>query len=170
MKFGEIVKEHRGQLGISQQRLAELSGLSIATIQVIESGRGNPTLEILEKISKVLSLNVEVISKKTNWDLLCNYGLGLTSESKDKTPLQPKKLPQLLTSACLELKNSNGIYDKERYLVATEALVLAIKNHYPTFFKTHVDIPIIKYFIPKKITGKHIKLYRYSKGVLGTYL
>lgn len=42
MNIREVVKERRGVLGISQIDLAEMAGISLATVKVIERGAGNP--------------------------------------------------------------------------------------------------------------------------------
>ncbi len=52
------IKERRSQLGISQQDLAEISEVSLATIKDIERGKGNPSLTTLEKIADVLGMEV----------------------------------------------------------------------------------------------------------------
>lgn len=44
--------------GVSQNRLAELSGLSRSGIRHFESGDTNPTLYFLLKIGKALEVNV----------------------------------------------------------------------------------------------------------------
>ena len=161
-------------MGLSQQKLAELSQLSIATIQNLETDKSNPTLKVIESISSVLNFNIEIIPHRTDWELLSYYGLGLTTDndkpSNFKKNRSKHELVDLLISACLEIKNSKTITDKGRYQVAVESLVLALKNHYGKTFIESLSQPIIKEFIPKEILGKHLKLYRYSKSILGEYL
>ena len=41
MNLREVVKERRGVLGISQIDLAEMAGISLATVKDIERGAGN---------------------------------------------------------------------------------------------------------------------------------
>jgi transcriptional regulator with XRE-family HTH domain len=41
MNLREVVKERRGVLGISQLDLAEMAGISLATVKDIERGAGN---------------------------------------------------------------------------------------------------------------------------------
>jgi y4mF family transcriptional regulator len=57
----EIIKERRISLGITQEHLAELSGLGLRTIKAIEGGKGNPTLETVEKITDVLGMRLELV-------------------------------------------------------------------------------------------------------------
>ncbi len=58
MDIAKDIKERRSQLGISQQDLAEISEVSLATIKGIERGKGNPSLTTLEKIADVLGMEV----------------------------------------------------------------------------------------------------------------
>lgn len=56
--IGTIIKERRAQLGISQQDLAEFSGVGIATVKDIERGVANPSLITLQKLLDVLGLEM----------------------------------------------------------------------------------------------------------------
>ncbi|MEW7281229.1 helix-turn-helix domain-containing protein [Aquimarina sp. 2201CG1-2-11] len=51
------IKELRNQKGMSQEFLAEESGLSLRTIQRIEKGESNPTGESLKRLSNALNVN-----------------------------------------------------------------------------------------------------------------
>jgi len=51
------LKELRNQKGMSQEVLADESGLSLRTIQRIEKGATNPTGESLKRLSNALSVN-----------------------------------------------------------------------------------------------------------------
>lgn len=61
MHFSELIKtikERREALQVTQERLAELSGVGLRTLKQLESGKGNPTLSTLHKISDVLGMEV----------------------------------------------------------------------------------------------------------------
>ena len=61
MHFKELVntiKERREALQVTQESLAELSGVGLRTLKQFESGKGNPTLLTLQKISDVLGMEV----------------------------------------------------------------------------------------------------------------
>lgn len=58
MTLSVIISSRRKTLGISQNDLAEMSGVSLATIKNIERGAGNPSLETVEKILAVLGLEI----------------------------------------------------------------------------------------------------------------
>ncbi len=54
----KIVKERRDTLHVTQEALAQLSGVGLRTLKQFESGKGNPTLQTLQKIADVLGLEV----------------------------------------------------------------------------------------------------------------
>jgi len=54
----EIIKARREALQVTQETLAELSGVGLRTLKQLESGKGNPTLLTLQKIADVLGLEV----------------------------------------------------------------------------------------------------------------
>jgi transcriptional regulator with XRE-family HTH domain len=49
-EIGRRLKKIRTQLGLSQRRLAKVSGVANATISQIEAGRLNPTVSMLKKV------------------------------------------------------------------------------------------------------------------------
>ena len=63
MEFYAIIKERRGLLRLTQQDLADYSGLSLRIIKSIESGKGNPSIGTLRKIAEVLGL--EILDRKS---------------------------------------------------------------------------------------------------------
>lgn len=60
IKFGSIIKERRRILKINQEDLSEISEVALHTISDIESGKGNPTLQVMTKICGVLGLELSV--------------------------------------------------------------------------------------------------------------
>lgn len=59
MDLATNISSRRKTLGISQNDLAEMSGVSIATIKNIERGAGNPSFETVEKIISVLGMDIQ---------------------------------------------------------------------------------------------------------------
>ncbi|MBW7846098.1 MAG: helix-turn-helix transcriptional regulator [Bacteroidia bacterium] len=55
-----IIRKRRDALGYSQKELAEKSGVHLRSINNIESGKGNPSLDTLLKIVEVLRLELLV--------------------------------------------------------------------------------------------------------------
>ncbi|MBL7965575.1 MAG: helix-turn-helix domain-containing protein [Prolixibacteraceae bacterium] len=62
----KIVKERKEILEINQVTLAELSEVGIATLKRFESGKGNITLNNLQKIIDILGLEIKVELKNTD--------------------------------------------------------------------------------------------------------
>jgi len=52
----KTIKERREALKVTQEGLAELSGVGLRTLKQLESGKGNPTLSTIHKISDVLGM------------------------------------------------------------------------------------------------------------------
>ena len=66
MSFYNIIKERRSILGLTQQDLAEYTGLSVRIIKSIESGKGNPSMSTLSKIADILGLEIIMKVKELN--------------------------------------------------------------------------------------------------------
>ena len=58
MELSKTIKERRSSLKISQADLAEMAGVSLATVKDIERGKGNPSILTLEKLLDVLGLEL----------------------------------------------------------------------------------------------------------------
>lgn len=61
MHFEEIIKqlkERRATLSVTQEMLADSSGVSLRALKQFESGKGNPTLATLSKLCDSLGLEV----------------------------------------------------------------------------------------------------------------
>jgi len=61
MHFTELIKtikERREVLQVTQETLAELSGVGLRTLKQFESGKGNPTLHTLQMVADVLGMEV----------------------------------------------------------------------------------------------------------------
>jgi transcriptional regulator with XRE-family HTH domain len=65
-KIIQIIKERKDILRINQEYLAELSEVGIATLKRFESGKGNITLNNLQKVADVLGLELKLELKKPN--------------------------------------------------------------------------------------------------------
>ena len=57
-EFIKAIKERREMLKVTQESLAELSGVGLRTIKQFESGKGNPTLQTLQKIADLLGMEL----------------------------------------------------------------------------------------------------------------
>jgi len=62
-KLGDKIRQRRELLGLLQPQLATLSGTNTRTIQLVEQGKGNPTLDTLLHLIEPLGLNLELVLK-----------------------------------------------------------------------------------------------------------
>lgn len=60
----KTVKERRDMLRITQETLAEVSGVGLRTLKQFESGKGNPTLLTLTKLADVMGMELVLKVKK----------------------------------------------------------------------------------------------------------
>jgi transcriptional regulator with XRE-family HTH domain len=58
------VKERREMLKITQENLAELSGVGLRTIKQLEAGKANPTYKTLQEIADVLGFELVLQVKR----------------------------------------------------------------------------------------------------------
>lgn len=57
-KFGEAIRKARTAAGLTQEDLADRSGLDRSYIGGVERGERNPTLSVIEKIAAGLGVSV----------------------------------------------------------------------------------------------------------------
>lgn len=66
-RFGKAIRRRRRELDLSQEHLAEISGLHRTYISSIERGHRNPSLENIENLTKALNISISA--------LFANYGI-----------------------------------------------------------------------------------------------
>jgi transcriptional regulator with XRE-family HTH domain len=60
------MKSRRDTLSLSQLDLAEMAGISLATVKDIERGKGNPSLATIQKVLDVLGMEMVFKVRKFN--------------------------------------------------------------------------------------------------------
>lgn len=65
MVLSDIIKSRRAKLRLSQVDLAEMAGVSLATVKDIERQKGNPSIRTVEKLLEVLGLEMEFRIRQT---------------------------------------------------------------------------------------------------------
>lgn len=58
LELGQAVKRMRQLSGLTQPAFAKHRGISVLTLKNIETGRGNPTVETLNRIGRIFGLRV----------------------------------------------------------------------------------------------------------------
>ena len=64
--YGNIIKERRKELSITQRELAALAGIGINTLTKIERGEANPSLKIVLRVLDTLGLEMNIKIKSMN--------------------------------------------------------------------------------------------------------
>lgn len=135
--LGEKIKELRKAGGFSQRSFAEKSGVAYATLQDIEGGQSNPTVDTLEAIGRLLGVPiVQLFNVAEGGKLPAEYatskalkGLKQLSTGKKKRSdaqmlsargkrLEPK-IPPSLASALAFLEKFEGLSPERKALVST---------------------------------------------------
>jgi transcriptional regulator with XRE-family HTH domain len=62
-KLGQRIRERRLELKMTQAKLADTTGLDRTYISGLESGRRNPALKNLGKLSKALKISIDQLMK-----------------------------------------------------------------------------------------------------------
>jgi len=64
--IGKNTRQFRKKLGLSQDKLSKLAGVSYNTILKIESGENpNPTIETAQKIAKTLGVSLDELLRSS---------------------------------------------------------------------------------------------------------
>lgn len=59
--FGPAVRRHRELLRLSQEELADRSGIDRTYISGVERGVRNPTLDVMQRIARGLGVDLDVV-------------------------------------------------------------------------------------------------------------
>ena len=65
-KLISTLKDRRDNLRLTQEALAEMAGINLRTLKQFERGKGNPTLDTLQKLADVVGLELVFQVKKMN--------------------------------------------------------------------------------------------------------
>lgn len=79
-ELGSILRQRRKLAGITQRDLAALSDLAVHTLSDLESGKGNPTLEVLSRVCGVLGLEIRLSPRPITGFVPAGTDDGTTNE------------------------------------------------------------------------------------------
>ena len=135
MDIGPIIKERRTRLKLSQQDLAEFAEVGIATIKDIERGKGNPSLQTLQKILNVLGIPLRFYDLRgiENEETL-NYYVNIMSKYNGKDVNSSDNINAIFYT--MDYKKEGTIIEKMEekifeQLVKFERPILFIITKYP---------------------------------------
>lgn len=63
-ELGNMIRERRKTLRITQPHLAEMAGISESTLYKIENSKANPTIKVLNQVAEILGLEIMLEVKK----------------------------------------------------------------------------------------------------------
>ena len=58
--LGKKIQKRRREMGLTQEDVADRVGISRAYMGYIEQGRNAPSLKVLEKITKILKISIDI--------------------------------------------------------------------------------------------------------------
>ena len=64
MDIGQEIRKRRQELRLTQQSLADISGVSVRMIKSIEGKYANPSIRTVEKLLKSLNLGLEIMEMR----------------------------------------------------------------------------------------------------------
>jgi transcriptional regulator with XRE-family HTH domain len=122
---------------LSQSELANSSGVSLATLQKIEAGRANPSLNTLQSLFSILGIGLTTFSIQAdlNFDSLIPLGLPLMENqnlSKSQKVPTAKELVRELGKISNLLKS---IPVESRFEKSLISFLWALEDHYPEIWK-----------------------------------
>jgi transcriptional regulator with XRE-family HTH domain len=66
MELFKVIKDRRALLDLTQQDLADITGVGLRTIKLIESAKGNPSVGTLSKLGQALGLDLIFQLRRTD--------------------------------------------------------------------------------------------------------
>ena len=96
--LGQRIRNYRTAKGLSQEKLAELSGCHHTYIGQIERGEKNATIESIEKISSALNISLSKLFEKLGdqEDLTRNIPLECYEFLSEKTKEEQERIYSIL--------------------------------------------------------------------------
>jgi len=92
---GKKIRQLRKQYNLSMNELAKLAGVGQSTLSYIESGKRQPSLEVLERICKALNITMSEFFSDEELKLPSDLR-QLLKEVERLTPSQRKKLVEFI--------------------------------------------------------------------------
>lgn len=94
--IGRRVRNYRTEKGLSQEKLAELSGCHPTYIGQVERGEKNVTLESIEKITSAMNISLSKLFEKIGEDDFNGYPMKCYELVAAKNKAEQERLYKLL--------------------------------------------------------------------------
>ena len=165
------VAQARRDLGLTQGELSGLARVSLATLQNVEAGRANPSVKTLQRILRVIGLEVEVRSAAPDWDMLADLGIPVLKTAGPSVRPTPELLLYHLRRVLARLGSETPAETDGRKREAVQSTLLALKRHFPAFYARHLArSSLVKSQMPEVPSGRLIRLGRLAARRLAEYL
>src|SRR5690606_28423873 len=99
--LSENIRTLRHTSGLSQARLAERAGIPRATLSLLESGEGNPTLTVVLSVCEALGVRLDEVLSAPPSDTVVHRAKARVSKKRGRCVVK-KLLPQNLEGLELE--------------------------------------------------------------------
>jgi transcriptional regulator with XRE-family HTH domain len=162
---GPTIRLRRQALGLTQVELAQAAGVSLPTLQTLEAGRSNPSIETLRSLARELGLQVQLSPRSCQWERLVELGLPLASLGPSKAHVW--STDELVRETRLALLEEPPT---PRHRDALVGLLLAISEHFPSLFRRKFGRNPRAAALTRTVRGKHIPLKRLALAKLAEQL
>lgn len=155
--IGEVIRKKRVEYGLSQQKLAEKSGININTISNLERGCGSkPSLVTLVKIADYFDISIDYLIGRTNNEQYTGQSKakGLRILKNSQTPVSEQLSEQLRT------KIISGELKEGEELISIRELSINFKISGYTVLKAY------KTLISEGLVVLDDKVYKVKKSAL----
>lgn len=164
-----LLRERRLAIGMTQQRLAQLADVSLATLQNIEAARANPEISTLDKLARELGLDVQIVPQKADWAQWSHLGLPLMLMHDRPAPAARNSRDVLVSELIRISQHLDEVRPRTREGDALRAFFIAIRDHYPSVWR--LTPKSIHLWVRKNpLDRRLIKLRRMAISRLSEYL
>lgn len=146
-----LIKFRRRELGLSQDTVAEIAGISIRTVQDAESSQGSPSWNTLQSLFQALSLKFELSPAYLDQKTMVNCGV-LPGERKAAPTRQA--LIRTLPAFCRIVMRQPWVCTDEQKLALKE-FVSTLKYRRPKMYRKYfLRSSVDNYAYPQHITER----------------
>ncbi len=161
INIGTFIKELRNKKNLSQRELAGITDISYRQIQRIENCQSDITLGKFVTFLENFDLDLRVVTKEPDWNVLFNFGFPLNIRDNRKRKYKYNTVSKNIILASQFLLENKHNVNYMRHYDSFKALLLSLKIHYPSKFskiENDCHINLSASFDLNNIQGRHIKL------------
>jgi len=165
--LGSQLKSVRQDHNLTQMDLAQRAGVSLATIQNVESNRGNPELKTIERIAAQLGLEARLVQKALDRSALEKLNLPLFAKTSSVVRVRTRTA---LLATLAELAPALFQISDPREERALASFLFALRDHFGSTW-AYVDVSAKRWLEDRSHLLKDcVKLRRICISQLAEYL